>query len=243
MISDLYFSSRGLSPISIRLRMIMTPHSDEFLMKLTHNSLATIIGWVSTCLLAGGVSTLFNESARTMWMGWGCFGLVAAVGLDVTARVRERTRMDGLKLVANSRFERDMKYETDDREANAAVREAVARILGRTPSAVQIAASRRNQERHLCDLKVELPLPQAIKEADRNDGSCSRLARVTNLSESGFELLLPEALPDRLMEMIITGANGGRQTMFGEILWYGPPGNGSIIAGGRFLDAASVQAD
>jgi hypothetical protein len=67
------------------------------MMKLTHGSLTTKIAWISTCLLAGGASTLFNESVRIAWMIWGCFGLSAAVGLDVVARARDRARMDELK--------------------------------------------------------------------------------------------------------------------------------------------------
>ena len=210
-------------------------------MKLTHNSLATTIAWVSTCLLAGGASTLFSESARMTWMSWGCFGLAAAVGLDVKARVYEQMRMEKLNLVANRRFERDMESETVDHEANIAIRQAVVRILGRRPAALQIAASRRSRERFLCDLTVELHLRQDAIGAAGKDGSCKRLARVTNLSESGFELMLTEPLPHRRMKMIITAANGVPQTMFGEILWYGPQGDGSIVAGGRFLDAASVE--
>lgn len=212
-------------------------------MKLTHNSLATIIGWVSTCLLAGGASTLFDEGSRMMWMSWGCFGITAAIGLDISARVRERMRMGELKVIANRRYERDMKYATDDKEANAAVREAVARILGRTPPGLQIVASRRTQRRYLCDLEVELFLPQGFKGAASNDGTSTRLGRVINLSESGFELMLAERLPRRRMEMIITAATGGRQKMFGEVLWDSPQGDGSFIAGGRFLDAVSVEGD
>ncbi|HVT30156.1 MAG TPA: hypothetical protein VHE81_19245 [Lacipirellulaceae bacterium] len=96
-------------------------------MKLTHSSLATIIGWVSTLLLAGGASTLFHESIRTMWMSWGCFGLAAAVGLDIAARARERRRIEEMKVVANRRLDRKMKHEADDAQANAAIRKAVAR--------------------------------------------------------------------------------------------------------------------
>lgn len=213
------------------------------MIRLTHNSLATTIGFVATFLLGSGVSTLFSESVRTMWLMWGSFGLAAAVGLDVAARFRERMWIDELKLVTTSRFARNMKYETDDKEANAAIREAVARIIGRTPPVLQIATSRHTQGRYLCDLDVELLLDQGFKRAAGNDGTCTRHARVTNLSESGFELMLTEPLPHRRMEMIITAANGGRQTMFGEVLWYGPQGVKSIVAGGRFLDAVSVEGD
>ena len=45
------------------------------------------------------------------------------------------------------------------------------------------------------------------------------------------------------MEMIIEADNGRRQTMFGEVLWDGPKGDGSIVAGGRFLDADPVERD
>ena len=213
----------------------------SFLMRYTHNSLATIISWVSTCLLAGGVSTLFSDSSRIIWMSWGSFGLVAAVGLDVSARVRERKRMDLMNLIANKRYDRDMEYAMDDKEANTAVREAVARILGRTRPAPQVAASRRKHLRYACDLEVEIRLSRGPTGADGNDGTSTRLARVTNLSESGFELTLTEPLPHRRMEMVITAANGGRQSMFGEVMWDGSKGDGSIVAGGRFLDADPAE--
>jgi len=209
-------------------------------MQLTHNSLATIIGWVSTCLLAGGASAMFNDSSRIMWMNWGCFGITAAIGLDVTARVRERRRSDELKLTANKRYDRDMKYAKDDMEASAAVREAVARMLGHTSAPTSF---RRTEKRYLCDLAVELHLCQGLRGAAGYDDANTRLARITNLSESGFELLLTEALPQRRMEMIITGANGDRQTMFGEVLWESPPDSKPIVAGGRFLDAASIDGN
>lgn len=215
----------------------------NLLMRLTHNSLATIIAWVSTCLLAGGVSTLFSESARTMWMSWGCFGLVAAVGLDVAARVRERMRMDELNLIANRRFERDINYETEENEAKAAIREAVARMLVRTPQELQIAASRRTQDRNPCDLAVELLLQQGHKGAAGNRRDCRRIARITNLTESGFELTLMEPLSRQRLKLIIAAANGGRQTMLGEVLWCGPQRDGSIVAGGRFLDVVSADGD
>ncbi len=212
-------------------------------MRLTHNSLATIIGWVSTSLLAGGASTLFSESVRTMWMSWGCFGIAAALGLDITARARERKRLDEMKVIANRRFERDMKYETDDKDANVAIRRAVARMLGRTLREPQTTTSRRTQERYRCDLRVELPLAHSSKGVADNKNTNASLARVTNLSDSGFEMLLTEPLPNRRMEMIITAANGEKQAMFGEVLWSDRQEDGSIVAGGRFLDAAFVDGD
>ena len=210
-------------------------------MPYTHNSLATIISWVSSCLLAAGLSTMFSDTSRMTWLSWGSFGLVAAVGLDISARVRERKRMDRMNRIANRRYDRDMEYAFDDKEANTAIREAVTRILGRQLPASTIGASPRLHPRYACDLEVELHFRHGPRGAAGNDGDCTRLARVINLSETGFELMLTEHLPHRRMEMIIEATNGRRQTMFGEVLWDGPKGDGSVVAGGRFLDADPVE--
>ena len=49
-----------------------------------------------------------------------------------------------MNLIANKRYDREMEYEMDDKDANTAVREAVARVLGHTRPASQIEASRRD---------------------------------------------------------------------------------------------------
>jgi hypothetical protein len=151
--------------------------------------------------------------------------------------------MDGMNRIANRRYDRDMEYAFDDKEANTAIREAVAHILGRTLPVLQIGTSRRTQLHYTCDLEVELYLRQGPRGTAGNDGNCTRLARLINLSETGFELMLTEHVPHRRMEMIIEATNGRRQTMFGEVLWDGPKGDGSIVAGGRFLDADPVEGD
>lgn len=215
----------------------------SLLMKLTHSSLATIIGWMSTSLLAGGASTLFSESVRAMWMSWGCFGLAAAVGLDLTARARERRRFEAMRTVANRRFDHKMKYETDDTEANAAIRQAVAHLLGSWSAISRIATDRRAQQRFCCDLKVEMQFVEGLDAAPGKDGVNTFAGRITSLSDSGFELALSKPLPHRRMEMIITTPSGERQPMFCELLWSERQADGSFVAGGRFLDAAPIGDD
>jgi len=212
-------------------------------MRLTHNSLATMIAWVSTCLLAGGVSTLFSDNARTLWMTWGSFGLAAAVGLDIAARVRLRRRTDRLNLKATKRFERDMNYANEENEANVAIREAVTRLLGQRAKVRQNGASRRTLERIPCDLEVELQLMQGDKKAASNHSAGTRFARIINLSEAGFQLTLTDKLPQQRMKMNIAAANGSRQMMLGEVLWCSPQPGGSIVAGGRFLNVISDEDD
>jgi hypothetical protein len=212
-------------------------------MKLTHNSLATIIAWLSTCLLAGGVSTLFNDSSRILWLVSGSMGLAAAVGLDIAARGRERTRMDELNLVATSRFERDMRYENEERVANSAIRWAVAQLLGRLPTTSPGSSPRRNKERHPCDLEVQLLLHPGIEGADSIQGTYRCNARITNINEFGFELKHSMALPRQRVQMTIWSVNREKQTLLGELLWCNPQPNGSFMAGGRFLDVIPEEVN
>jgi hypothetical protein len=211
------------------------------LMKLTHNSLATIIAWLSTCLLAGGVSTLFSDSSRIIWLLSGAFGLASAVGLDIAARGRERTRIDELKLVATSRFERDMRYESEERVANSAIRWAVAQLLGRLPTTPSGTSPRRFKERHPCDLDAELLMHSGTIGANNIQGTCRCNARITNINEFGFELKYSSPLPRQRVQLSIWSANREKQTLLGELLWCNPQTNGSYLAGGRFLDAIANE--
>lgn len=208
-------------------------------MWLTHNSLATIIAWMSTCLLAGGASTLFNEHARVLWLIAGCFGLAAAVGLDIAARAREQTRTDVLELIATSRFERDMHYELEEHVANSAIHWAVAQLLGRTPPKHN-GAVHHNRERHDCDLEVELVLRHGLVS---NPGIYRCHARITNLNEFGFELAHSEQLPRQRMKLIIWSVKGKSQTFVGEVLWCNPQLDGTFLAGGRFLNVIANEDD
>jgi hypothetical protein len=79
--------------------------------RLSHNSLATVIAWISSCLLAGGASMLFSDEVRTLWAWWGCFGLCAAVGLDIAARVRESLRNQQMAKAVLERFEKEARIE------------------------------------------------------------------------------------------------------------------------------------
>jgi hypothetical protein len=213
----------------------------SLLMRLTNNSLSTMIAWVSTCLLSAGASTLFDESVQAVWLPWGCFGLAAAVGLDFAARVRERREMEELKITAAKRLERGIEFETEEKAANIAIREAVARMLG--VPALQLPGIRRPKERYSCNLEVKLILHQDLHGLAGGKDPNPHEARTTNLSESGFELALTEALlPRQWITMFVVTVNHGHQTMLGEVLWCSPAPGGGMAAGGRFLDAVPSEA-
>jgi hypothetical protein len=208
-------------------------------MKLTHNSLSTMIAWVSTCLLFSGISTLFSESARMVWMSWGCFGLASAVGLDAVAQVRERMRVAHLNRVAVDRFERELTVDAEANKAHLAIRETVNRLLGELPSTSQKPFGRGSLPRYSCNLATELVLLGNASGGVGRPGSTRQFCRVTNLSELGFEITVAERVPPQRLRMTISAANGERVTMLGDVLWCEPQCDGVILAGGRFNDVVS----
>ena len=213
----------------------------SFYLRLTHNSLATMIAWVSSCLLAGGISTMFSESTRMLWMIWGSFGLASAVGLDVAARFRERIRIEGLNRIAANRFERDMKVESEEKESHAAIRGAVVRLLDNTPATRQSGASLRAEVRHPCKLEAEILLCQKGQQSAVKHGNVRLAAKITNLSTLGFELTLIDHLPPQRITMFISTPESGLVTMNGEVLWCSQQLEGDYLAGGRFLNVVSVD--
>ena len=208
-------------------------------MKLTHNSLSTMIAWVSTCLLFSGISTLFSDSARMVWMTWGCFGLASAVGLDAVAQVRERMRVAHLNRVAVNRFERELSVDAEANRTHQAIREAVNRLLGGLPSTSQKPSGRGSPPRYSCNLATELVLLGNGSGGVGSPRLSGQFCRVTNLSDLGFELTIAERVPPKRLKMTINAANGERVTMLADVLWCEPQSDGVILAGGRFHDVVS----
>jgi hypothetical protein len=206
-------------------------------MRVTNNSLATTIAWVSTCLLAGGAGTMFDESARSMWSIWGSFGLAAALGFDIVSRARERRHSSKLACVANRRLERDTSYENEEGKANAAIRTAVARLVGQSP--VELGRKKRVP----CNLDAELRwAPNRQKNGSLRESPLMPV-QISGLSGSGFELRHTSSIPRRRTELTIRSRDGTRLTLLSEILWCERRGERTFIAGGRFLDVEVVEDD
>jgi hypothetical protein len=205
------------------------------------SSLATSIAWLSTCLLAGGVSTLLSDATRNLWMLWGCFGLTAAVGLEAAAYIREQIRTQKANRMVQERFKRELQCATAGAETNATTRRAVARLLGDGQRWSRDDELCRTAERYPCDFNVELVSLKDISE-DVCDSETPRLpARLDNISHNGFSLTLAERLAPQPVALLIRPPDGGRIDMLGEILWCGSQSDGSIAAGGRLIRVLSAE--
>jgi hypothetical protein len=209
----------------------------NFETKPIHNSLATLIAWLSTCLLAGGLSMMFSAGTRTLWVWWGCFGLVAAVGLEAAERFREHHRLQRISRNVKIRCERELQSVTNETDAIAATRRAVDRVLQMCPTTRTVDTSRRRSERHHCDLPAELLLRGSTFESATPSTANCVPARLVNLSQHGFAVTVAEIIPQQQIVLIVELPNGEQMNLLAEVRWTEQEFEGKVMAGGRLIRA------
>jgi hypothetical protein len=209
--------------------------------KHIHNSLATLIAWLSTCLLAGGISMMFSAGMRTLWIWWGCFGLVAAVGLEAAERLREHRRIQRFNRNVKIRCERELQSVANETEAIVQTRRAVDRLLQECPTTKIVDASRRESERHQCDLPAELLLRGSIFESSGSTTTNCVSARLINISQHGFAVSVADALPPQQLVLIVSLASGEQLNLLAEVRWSEQTTDGKVMAGGRLIRALTPQ--
>ena len=218
----------------------------SFIGGLTQNSLAAPIAWLSTCLLAGGVSTFFSDDVRTLWAWWGAFGLSAALGLEAAARFKERQRATQMLRTVQNRFEKELGIETAaEKETLVSIDLAVKRILRDRPSLGFNRASKPADSRHdsalhdvtLHDGVLEVEFTPAANQsaAASERAKLTRAARLTKISPFLFELILNESLSPQEIVIALTPSDGRQIQLLCRLHWCHPLSGGAWVAGGELL--------
>ncbi len=96
-------------------------------------SIPTLIAWLSTCLLAAGMG-MADRFTHVLWLQAGSFGLVAAVGLDVSARMRWRRQRQKHWRTVEKRWDRSLEQFVAQRDVVDELRaDAVGQLLSASP--------------------------------------------------------------------------------------------------------------
>ena len=198
----------------------------------TRNSLATLIAWVSTCLLAGGVGVSFSESLRALWMWWGSFGLAAAFGLEAVARIHKQKREQLADRGVRQRSERGLQDVAQATETIAAIRRAVTQVIGDRQHTARQDITRRGSDRQVSEYNIEVLLRGDALDAVE---PTKVAARLNDISYNGFGLTLARPLRPQQVLLLITLMDGTLIRMLGEIRWCDSHDGGLSMAGGRLL--------
>lgn len=95
--------------------------NDEMSQAGASHSVSTLIAWLSVCMLAAAWGSSLGPDWALSWMEWGAFGLVAAVGLNISERVRAMQRQNAEKRAALDRLESRLDLVMDDQQCTQAV--------------------------------------------------------------------------------------------------------------------------
>ena len=197
-------------------------------------TLPTLIAWLSTCMLAAGLGKIVEPYTHGLWLQAGCFGLVAAVGLDVSARMRwRRQRLKQWRDVQQRAIApwRNMSQKGTSRTSCAAVTHLLA--ANRLESREHLE---REEPRWSCNLQVEVyAVHRHGSSACPATDKTGVIGRLDNLSNSGFGLKLDQRLGSRLVIIAFPPPDEQEFDLLGEILWCDPYPDGRMCAGGRLL--------
>jgi hypothetical protein len=202
----------------------------------SHGSLVALIAWLSTCLLAGGLGTMIDPSTHVLWLRAGCFGLVAAVGLDAAARMRARRQRVKHFRALQRRCDRSLEMITTERDIVDSLRTAIAHLLTVRPQTAREGLTGFEEQRWTCNLPVEVFAVRREHSVEcSEDEAVGVIGRLDNLSNSGFGLILAEKLSARLVIITLLPHEDQEFDLLAEILWCDPCPDGRMRVGGRLL--------
>ncbi|HEX4144979.1 MAG TPA: hypothetical protein VHY91_15850 [Pirellulales bacterium] len=200
-----------------------------------HGSTVPLIAWLSTGLLTGGLGSMMDPSTQILWLRAGCFGLVAAVGLDVSARIRAKQKRIRHFRALQRRCDRSLEMFVSERDVADALRTATTHLLTVRPQKARENVS-GEEARWACNLPVEVYALRREDSAEWPDGNTVGIAgRMINLSNSGFGMMLAEPLAARLVIITMLPPSEQEFDLLAEILWCDACPDGSTRVGGRLL--------
>jgi hypothetical protein len=207
----------------------------DFSWQQSRRSFPAYIAWVSTCLLAAGMGPLISPDVRTSWMQLGAFGLAAAVGLEISSRLRQFGHDQQSNRAIRRRYERELGQLTASRITSEAIDSAVGHILFSANGEEMRLPPRRVANRFRCKL------PAMITELLDDEGHPERQSpqpfpgELQDISRTGFGLTHDRPINMPYVFLSVTLPSEEPMQFLGEMVWCKRISNGQFKSGGRFV--------
>ena len=208
---------------------------DQVLLQRTE-LITPLIAWLSTCLMAAGLGPLLDSRTHLLWLRGGCFGLVAAAGLEGVVRTRVRREQRHHQRAVQKRCERILqRYETQ-RDCQAELSTSIAHLLGGQAALVDDSAGRHRDPQFRCNFPVDVfPVRRESASAYAETDHGLVTGRLASLSNFDFGLELDEPLARQLVVISLLPPNDQDFDLLGELLWCERDPSGQIRGVGRLL--------
>jgi hypothetical protein len=216
------------------------------------SSIRNLMAWLSVCVLAAAWGPALTPEGRVTWTSFGLLGLVAALGLDVIARMH-RARIDQAQQeeVAVVHQRRLVEVDRECRSVQA-MRQAMQRVTDiaqqhrhQYDTALAEYSSgpddRRSEERTACWMPVELFLdPDAFGCGDADGANRNIVAYVRNLSGSGVGLYHHKPIGAVEAVMRIRSGEGDELALLATRCWCRPTDDGWHHSGWKLVEVLST---
>ncbi|MEX0678542.1 MAG: hypothetical protein WD063_15785 [Pirellulales bacterium] len=123
-------------------------------------SIPSLIGWLSVCLLAAAIGRSLDARWQIIWLEIGSLGLVAAVGLESTERIRQARQQRSRDRALQARFECGLARLHQHSATIDAINAAVRKLARQAPVDMhrKLGTAQRNRRRDQMELLAEYPL-------------------------------------------------------------------------------------
>jgi hypothetical protein len=202
-------------------------------------SLRGLIAWLSLCLLAAAWGPNLPAESRAIWGNVGTFGLVAAVGLSLAARVRAVRRTQRHKQKQEECIDQRLTQVVTHSESVEALRTTVALLQSdlRERAAVLPSATSNDTLGSGCPVEVLLLDPVFGPRASGRPLT----VYLRDLSNGGIGLLHRVPLPTGRVLLKFHLMDGGTKTLTADIRWCRKIDDRLYWSGGPLLEVTPSE--
>jgi hypothetical protein len=205
-------------------------------------SVATLVAWLSVCLVVAGQGRQLQTDVREIWLRMGCFGLPAAVGLAVAGHARRVQKKKAQQTRTQRHIARKLAEITARKASISRVAEAVGRICPDIDCRDLKSLKNRSEARLFTSHSVWIrPLTRA-RDAAACYAARSLRGTVLNISASGVGLVHKERIDRSRFLVEFSLCETETITMVVELLWQQRLADGPYHSGGKWVDV-SVAGD
>jgi hypothetical protein len=204
-------------------------------------SVRSLTAWLSLCLLSASWGARLDPFLRGVWAQVGCYGLVAAVGLDRAERTRSVLKRKVPPATTRERMERALANVAAKGTSLSAIAAAVNRISQECDRRDLESGGRRKERRVRFPHPVRVLSVGSDRIGQRNFAANAISADVRNISPSGVGLLHKDRIDGHRFWLHLELFNGETISVFVERLWQHRRPDGPYQSGGWFMEIAATS--
>jgi hypothetical protein len=204
-------------------------------------SVRSLAAWLSLCLLSASWGARLDPFLRDVWAQVGCYGLIAAVGLDLAERTRSVLKRKVLPATTRQRTERALADVAAKGMSLSAIAAAVRQVSQECDRRDLESGGRRKEPRVRFSHPVQVVPLGSDRIGQHNSAANTISADVRNISPSGVGLLHKDRIDGPQFWLHLELFNGETISVLVERLWQHRLPDGPYQSGGRFMEIAATD--